>query len=69
MKHKIAAIFTSLALVSSFAIAGQGQIGRFDLGYGTHINEFGAFSGNLTLNYRLSDPNFQGRVKLVIGIK
>jgi hypothetical protein len=45
------------------------QIGRFDLGYGTHINEFGAFSGNLTLNYLLSDPNFQGRVKLVIGIK
>lgn len=45
------------------------QIGRFDLGYGTHINEFGAFSGNLTLNYLLSDPNFQGRVRLIIGIK
>ena len=26
MKHKIAAIFSSLALVSSFAIAGQGQV-------------------------------------------
>jgi hypothetical protein len=45
------------------------QIGRFDLGYGTHINEFGAFFGKLKLNYTFEDPNFQGRVRLVIGIK
>ena len=45
------------------------QIGRFDLGYGTHINEFGAFTGKLTLNYLLTDPNFQGRVRLIIAIK
>jgi hypothetical protein len=45
------------------------QIGRFDLGYGTHINEFGAFSGDLKLVYIFSDPNFQGRVRIVIGIK
>jgi hypothetical protein len=59
----------TLTVVPTGATESNSQIGRFDLGYGTHINEFGAFSGNLTLNYLLSDPNFQGRVKLVIGIK
>jgi len=59
----------TLTVVPTGATESNSQIGRFDLGYGTHINEFGAFSGNLTLNYLLSDPNFQGRVRLVIGIK
>jgi len=59
----------TLTVVPANAPETNSQIGRFDLGYGTHINEFGAFSGNLTLNYLLSDPNFQGRVRLVIGIK
>jgi len=59
----------TLTVVPTGASETNSQIGRFDLGYGTHINEFGAFSGNLTLNYLLSDPNFQGRVRLVIGIK
>jgi len=45
------------------------RVGHFDLGYGTHINEFGAFSGDLKLAYQFSDPNFQGRVRLVIGVK
>ena len=44
-------------------------IGRFDLGYGTHINEFGAFSGPLKLQFTISDPNFQGRVRIIIAIK
>ena len=44
------------------------QVGRFDLGYGTHINEFGAFSGNLKLEYQFDDPNFHGRVRLVLGV-
>jgi len=59
----------TLTVVPTGAIESNSQIGQFDLGYGTHINEFGAFSGNLTLNYLLSDPNFQGRVRLVVGIK
>ena len=59
----------TLTVVPANAPETNSQIGRFDLGYGTHINEFAAFSGNLTLNYLLSDPNFQGRVRLVIGIK
>jgi hypothetical protein len=59
----------TLTVVPAGATETNSQIGRFDLGYGTHINEFGAFSGNLTLNYLLSDPNFQGRVRLIIGIK
>jgi hypothetical protein len=59
----------TLTVVPTGASETNSQIGRFDLGYGTHINEFSAFSGNLTLNYLLSDPNFQGRVRLVIGIK
>ena len=59
----------TLTVVPAGASETNSQIGRFDLGYGTHINEFGAFSGDLTLNYELMDPNFQGRVKLVIGIK
>jgi hypothetical protein len=59
----------TLTVVPANASETNSQIGRFDLGYGTHINEFGAFSGNLTLNYLLSDPNFQGRVRLIIGIK
>ena len=59
----------TLTVVPTGASETNSQIGRFDLGYGTHINEFGAFSGDLTLNYLLTDPNFQGRVKLVIGIK
>jgi hypothetical protein len=59
----------TLTVVPAGATETKSQIGRFDLGYGTHINEFGAFSGNLTLNYLLSDPNFQGRVRLIIGIK
>jgi len=59
----------TLTVVPTGATESNSQIGRFDLGYGTHINEFGAFSGNLTLNYLLSDPNFQGRVRLIIGIK
>jgi hypothetical protein len=59
----------TLTIVPTGAAETNSQIGRFDLGYGTHINEFGAFSGKLTLNYLLTDPNFQGRVRLVIGIK
>jgi hypothetical protein len=59
----------TITVVPTGASEPNSQIGRFDLGYGTLINEFGAFSGDLTLNYLLSDPNFQGRVKLVIGIK
>ena len=59
----------TLTVVPTGASETNSEIGRFDLGYGTHINEFGAFSGDLTLNYLLTDPNFQGRVKLVIGIK
>ena len=59
----------TLTVVPAGADESNSQIGRFDLGYGTHINEFGAFSGDLTLNYLLSDPNFQGRVKILIGIK
>jgi hypothetical protein len=59
----------TLTVVPAGADESNSQIGRFDLGYGTHINEFGAFSGDLTLNYLLSDPNFQGRVKIIIGIK
>ena len=59
----------TITVVPTGASETNSQIGRFDLGYGTHINEFGAFSGDLTLNYLLTDPNFQGRVKLVIGIK
>lgn len=59
----------TLTVVPADAPETNSQIGRFDLGYGTHINEFGAFSGDLTLNYELMDPNFQGRVRLVIGIK
>jgi hypothetical protein len=58
----------TLTVVPADAPETNSQIGRFDLGYGTHINEFGAFSGDLTLNYELMDPNFQGRVRLVIGI-
>ena len=58
----------TLTVVPADAPETNSQIGRFDLGYGTHINEFGAFSGDLTLNYELTDPNFQGRVRLVIGI-
>ena len=56
-------------MVPANATETNSQIGRFDLGYGTHINEIGAFSGDLTLNYELMDPNFQGRVRLIIGIK
>ncbi len=59
----------TLTVVPTNAPETNSQIGRFDLGYGTHINEFGAFSGDLTLNYLLTDPNFQGRVRLIIGIK
>ena len=59
----------TLTVVPAGADESNSQIGRFDLGYGTHINEFGAFSGELTLNYLLSDPNFQGRVRIIIGIK
>ena len=59
----------TLTVVPANATETNSQIGRFDLGYGTHINEFGAFSGDLTLNYELMDPNFQGRVRLIIGIK
>ena len=59
----------TLIVVPAGADESNSQIGRFDLGYGTHINEFGAFSGDLTLNYLLSDPNFQGRVRIIIGIK
>jgi hypothetical protein len=59
----------TLTVVPTGATESNSQIGRFDLGYGTHINEFGAFSGNLTLKYLFSDPNFQGRVRLIIGIK
>ena len=59
----------TLTVVPADATETNIQIGRYDLGYGTHINEFGAFSGDLTLNYLLTDPNFQGRVRLVIGIK
>ncbi len=59
----------TLTVVTADATETNSQIGRYDLGYGTHINEFGAFSGDLTLNYLLTDPNFQGRVRLVIGIK
>jgi hypothetical protein len=59
----------TLTVVPADATETNSQIGRYDLGYGTHINEFGAFSGNLTLNYLLTDPNFQGRVRLIIGIK
>ena len=59
----------TLTVVPAGADESNSQIGRFDLGYGTHINEFGAFSGDLTLNYLLSDPNFQGRVRIIIGIK
>jgi hypothetical protein len=59
----------TLTVIPADANETNSQIGRFDLGYGTHINEFGAFSGDLTLNFELMDPNFQGRVKLVIGIK
>lgn len=59
----------TLTVVPADAPETNSQIGRFDLGYGTHINEFGAFSGDLNLNYLLTDPNFQGRVRLVIGIK
>ena len=58
----------TLTVVPAGATETNSQIGRFDLGYGTHINEFGAFSGDLTLNYELMDPNFQGRVRLIIGI-
>ena len=50
------------------AAENSSQVGRYDLGYGTHINEFGAFAGKLSLKYVLTDPNFQGRVRLVIGI-
>jgi hypothetical protein len=59
----------TLTVVPAGADETNSQIGRFDLAYGTAINEFGAFSGNLTLSYLLSDPNFQGRVRLIIGIK
>jgi hypothetical protein len=59
----------TLTVVPADATETNSQFGRYDLGYGTHINEFGAFSGDLTLNYLLTDPNFQGRVRLVIGIK
>lgn len=59
----------TLTVVPADATETNSQIGRYDLGYGTHINEFGAFSGELTLNYLLTDPNFQGRVRLIIGIK
>ncbi len=59
----------TLTVTPADATEGNSQIGRFDLGYGTHINEFGAFSGKLTLNYLLTDPNFQGRVRLIIAIK
>lgn len=59
----------TLTVVPTGAPETNTQVGRFDLGYGTHINEFGAFSGDLTLNYLFSDPNFQGRVRIVIGIK
>lgn len=59
----------TLTVVPTGATESNTQIGRFDLGYGTHINEFGAFSGDLTLNYELMDPNFQGRVKLILAFK
>jgi hypothetical protein len=58
----------TLTVVPADAPETNSQISRFDLGYGTHINEFGAFNGDLTLNYELMDPNFQGRVRLIIGI-
>ena len=59
----------TLTVVPAGATETNSRVGRFDLGYGTAINEFGAFSGDLTLNYLLTDPNFQGRVRLIIGIK
>lgn len=42
---------------------------KFELGYGTHINEFGAFSGKLRLLYQFDDPSFQGRVRIVLAAK
>lgn len=59
----------TITVVPSGVAEATSQIGRFDLGYGTHINEFGAFSGDLTLKYELIDPNFQGRVRLILAIK
>ncbi|CAB4612997.1 unannotated protein [freshwater metagenome] len=55
--------------VPTGATEANSQIGHFDLGYGTHINEFGAFSGDLTLKYELTDPDFQGRVRLILAVK
>ena len=59
----------TITVVSTGATEANSQIGRFDLGYGTHINEFGAFSGDLTLKYELMDLNFQGRVRLILAVK
>ena len=59
----------TITVVPTGATEANSQIGRFDLGYGTHINEFGAFSGDLTLKYELTDPDFQGRVRLILAIK
>ncbi|CAB4612263.1 unannotated protein [freshwater metagenome] len=59
----------TITVVPTGATEANSQIGRFDLGYGTHINEFGAFSGDLTLKYELMDPNFQGRVRLILAVK
>jgi len=59
----------TITVVPTGATEANSQIGRFDLGYGTHINEFGAFSGDLTLKYELTDPNFQGRVRLILAVK
>jgi len=59
----------TITVVPAGATEATSQIGRFDLGYGTHINEFGAFSGDLTLKYELIDPNFQGRVRLILAVK
>ena len=59
----------TITVVPTGATETNSQTGRFDLGYGTHINEFGAFSGDLTLKYELTDPNFQGRVRLILAVK
>jgi len=59
----------TITVVPTGATEANSQIGRFDLGYGTHINEFGAFSGDSTLKYELTDPNFQGRVRLILAVK
>jgi hypothetical protein len=59
----------TITVVPTGATEANSQTGRFDLGYGTHINEFGAFSGDLTLKYELIDPNFQGRVRLILAVK